>query len=44
MKSQITYVTWRCTVVPPGEYDCIYYMRPEWLTIRHNDIIAVMLR
>jgi len=21
MKSQITYVTWRCTVVPPGEYD-----------------------
>ena len=33
-----------CILAPPGEYDCIYYMRPEWLTIRHNDVIAVMLR
>jgi len=28
MKSQITYVTWRCTVVPPGEYDG--YARSCW--------------
>ena len=33
-----------CILAPPGEYNCIYYMRPEWLTIRHNDVIAVMLR
>ena len=33
-------ITQACTLAPRGKYDCIYYMRPEWLTIRHNDVIA----